>query len=71
MKKALVRPRPIRVAFFLEEHMHSHAMMQAIYADCYGRWGGRFSLIIPCENGNVRPSYLPWLVAYDPDVIYS
>ena len=46
-------------------------MLDAIFSDCYGRWGGRFNLIAPCENGEVRPAYLPWLEAYDPDIIYS
>ena len=46
-------------------------MFDAIFADCYSRWGGRFNLLIPCENGAVRSSYLPWLEAYDPDIIYS
>ena len=46
-------------------------MLEAIVADCYGRWGGRFSLIVPCETGEIRPAYLPWIEAYDPDIIYS
>jgi len=71
MTKAFVRPRPIRIAFLVEEHEHWREMLQGIFANCYGRWGGRFSLIIPCENGEIRPAYLPWLEAYDADLIYS
>lgn len=68
---ALIRPRPIRVAFLVEEHEHWNAMLDAIFAEAYGRWGGRFSLVVPCENGNIRPAYVPWLEVYDPDIIYS
>ena len=46
-------------------------MLDAIFADCFGRWGGRFNLLVPCENGVIRPSYVPWLGLYDPDIIYS
>jgi hypothetical protein len=71
MTKAFVRPRPIRIAFLVDEHEHWREMLQGILANSYGRWGGRFSLIVPCENGKIRPAYLPWLEAYDPDLIYS
>lgn len=71
MTKAFIRPRPIRVAFLVDEHEHWQSMLQAIFANCYGRWGGRFNLIVPCENGDVRPAYLPWLIAYDADIVYS
>ena len=68
---AYTRPRPIRVAFLVDENAHWATMLDAIFADCYSRWGGRFNLIVPCENGAPRQSYLPWLEAYDPDIIYS
>jgi len=45
-------------------------MLEAIFDNCFSRWGGRFNLIIPCEDGEVRPAYFPWLEAYDPDIIY-
>jgi hypothetical protein len=69
--KAYVRPRPIRVAYLVEEHEHWKTMLDAIFAEAYGRWGGRFSLIVPCENGEIRSAYVPWLDAYDPDIVYS
>jgi len=71
MKKAFARPRPIRVVFLVEENEYARQQIQAVYANCYGRWAGRFNLLIPCENGSVRPSFLPWLHFYDPDIIYS
>jgi hypothetical protein len=46
-------------------------MLDGIFADCYSRWGGRFSLIVPCEDGEVCDQYWPWLEVFDPDVVYS
>ena len=39
--------------------------------NCHTRWGGRYSLILPCENGVLPADWLPWIEAYDPDIIYS
>jgi hypothetical protein len=69
--KAHIRPRPIRIAFLIEETEHWQAMLDAIFANCFGRWGGRFNLLVPYENGSMRPSYVHWLERYDPDIIYS
>lgn len=65
------RPRPLRVAFLIEDDQHAHLALDGIFADCYSRWGGRFSLIVPCVNGRIAASYWPWLEAYDADIIYS
>ena len=46
-------------------------MLDSVFAECFGRWGGRFSLIVPCEGEEIRPAYLPWLEAFDADIIYS
>jgi hypothetical protein len=69
--KGWARPRPLRVAFLIEDGEHASLALDGIFADCYGRWGGRFSLIAPCLNGRIAPSYWPWLEAYDPDIVYS
>jgi hypothetical protein len=69
--QAFLRPRPVRVAYLVEEGDYAHEILDAIFADCHGRWGGRYSLVIPCEAGAPHPAYLPWLRAYDPDIIYS
>ena len=69
--KAYFRPRPVRVAYLVEETEHWQTILDAIAATSFAQWGGRFTLIIPCENGGIRPAYLPWLKAYDADVIYS
>lgn len=69
--KAFIRPRPIRVAYLVEENEHWQATLEAVFAECFSRWGGRFSLIIPCKDREVSPAYLPWLESYDPDIVYS
>jgi hypothetical protein len=69
--KAYVRPRPIRIAYLVEEDEHWQTLLDAIFAESFARWGGRFTLIVPCENGTIRPAYVPWLEAYDADIIYS
>jgi hypothetical protein len=65
------RSRPIRVAFLVEDSKHSAAILDAIFADCYNRWGGRFSLVVPTQAGKVSPAYWRWLDAFDADIIYS
>lgn len=70
-RKGWSRSRPLRVAFLVQEGEHANLALDGIIADCYNRWGGRFSLIVPCVNGQITPSYWPWLEAYDPDIIYS
>jgi hypothetical protein len=64
-------PRPIRVAFLLEDGDQSGLVLDGIFADCYSRWGGRFSLIAPCVGGHVLSDYWRWLEAFDPDLVYS
>lgn len=65
------KPRPLRFAFLVEETQYHEWVLDGIFADCYNRWGGRFSLIVPCVDGQIVPSFWPWLEAYDPDIIYS
>lgn len=45
--------------------------MDAIYAECFSRWGGRFSLIVPSDETGPDAGFEDWLEAYDPDIIYS
>lgn len=59
------------MAFLVQTGEHQDIILDAIFADCYSRWGGRFSLIIPCENNKILPEYWTWLEAYDPDFVYS
>jgi hypothetical protein len=69
--KAYVRPRPIRVAYLVEKADHWQAMLDAIAAESFARWGGRSTLLVPCDSGIMRSTYHPWLEAFDPDIIYS
>lgn len=71
MPRGFLRPRPIRVAYLVEDGQHADVMLDAVFADCYARWGGRYSLVVPCEHGTPRSAYMPWLEAYDPDIIYA
>jgi hypothetical protein len=65
------RARPIRIAFLVEESDYLAITLDAIFAFCFGLWGGRFSLIVPCEHGQPNPAYNAWLESFDPDIIYS
>lgn len=69
--KGWSRPRPLRVAFLLEDGEYANLALDGIFADSYSRWGGRFSLIVPCLDGRIAASYWLWLEAYDPDIVYS
>lgn len=69
--KTFLRPRPVRVAYLVEENEHWQALFSAICAEAFARWGGRFTFVAPCVNGTIRPAYVPWLAAYDADIIYS
>lgn len=70
-RKGWSRSRPLRIAFLVQDGEHASLALEGIFADCYNRWGGRFSLIVPCVNGKIAPAYWPWLEAYDPDIVYS
>lgn len=69
--ECLARTRPIRVAFLVEEGDHEALVLDGIFADSYYRWGGRFSLIVPCVENRISAAWWPWLEVYDPDVVYS
>lgn len=66
-----VRSRPLRITFLVEPSEHADLMLDGIFADCYSRWGGRFSLIVPCADGQIVAGYWQWLEAFDPDIVYS
>ncbi|HET7831638.1 MAG TPA: hypothetical protein VFK88_01610 [Gallionella sp.] len=64
-------PRPIRVAYLLEDGPDSHVWLDAIFADCFGRHGGRQSLIVPIANGMIPERYKAWLQFLDPDFVLA
>ena len=61
---------PIRVCF-LVPHDAPPAMLTVIFKECYERWGGRDSLIVPVRDGVISDAYWNWVRAVDPDVVYS
>lgn len=66
------RARPLRVAFIVSrDDVHIDTILAGIFADCYARWGGRFSLIVPYDEDRISAGYWRWLEAYDPDILYS
>ncbi|MEM7665848.1 MAG: hypothetical protein AAF250_08320 [Pseudomonadota bacterium] len=69
--KSISSTRPIRVAYLIDPDNTPAELLDAIFADCYGRWGGRWSLIIPCEAGKPKVGYQALLECWDPDLIYS
>lgn len=69
--QVLMRSRPVRIAFFVSVDEHAHPILDAIFRCAFSLWAGRFSLVVPCVNGAPLPSHLPWLKAFDPDLIYS
>lgn len=66
-----VRPRPVRIAFLVDLDEASHAILDELFQYCFSLWCGRFSLIVPCKDNKPLPYYLPWLKAFDADIIYS
>jgi len=68
---AYSRARPIRVAYLVEDGEHANLTLDAIFAFSFGHWGGRFSLVVPCEARRPKETYENWLEKFDPDVIYS
>lgn len=64
-------PRPIRIAYLLEDGDDSQNWLDAIFAECFGRHGGRQSLIVPVANGIIPERYRDWLQFLDPDVVIA
>lgn len=69
--QVLMRSRPVRIAFLVCLDEHTNSILDAVFRCAFSLWAGRFSLVVPCANGAPLPSYVPWLKAFDPDLIYS
>lgn len=61
--------RALRVAYVLEDGIDSHNWLDAIFADCFGRDGGRQSLIVPILDGQISDRFKFWLRLLDPDIV--
>lgn len=55
-----VGARPISVAFVVpeDEDPKHHLMLDAAFAECYRRWGGAFSLMVPWTAAGGVPAKL-------------
>ena len=69
--KIRATPRPLRVAYLLEDGLDAHAWLDAIFAECFGRHGGRQSLIVPVVGGVITERYKEWLRFLDPDFVLA
>jgi hypothetical protein len=47
------------------------ALLDAVFADCYERWGGRDTILLPFREGSIDDRYWAWGRAFDPDLVYS
>ncbi len=69
--KSVAVARPLRVAYLIALDTCPHAILDAIFAESYSRWGGRRTLIVPATQSGIDTGYADWLYYYDADVIYS
>lgn len=67
--KIRATPRALRVAYVLEDGIDAHSWLDAIFADCFSRDGGRQSLIVPLINGQISERFKAWLRLLDPDFV--
>ncbi len=67
--KIRATPRAVRVAYVLENGVDAHGWLDAIFAECFGRDGGRQSLIVPLIDGAVSERFKGWLRRLDPDFV--
>lgn len=63
-------PRPLRIAYVLEDGLDAHAWLDRIIAHSFSRHGGRQSLIVPYVDGTISQKYRDWLQVMDPDVVF-
>lgn len=68
--KIRATPRAIRVAYILENGDDSHRWLDAIFADCFSRDGGRQSPIIPVHEGQISTRFKSLLRLHDPDYVF-
>lgn len=62
-------PRALRIAYVLEDGVDAHGWLDAILADCFGRDGGRQSLVVPLVSGAISEPFQAWLRLLDPDFV--
>lgn len=63
--------RPLRIAYLVDLGDCPDALLDAIFAEAYGRWGGRRTLIVPATAQGIDARYADWLGYFDADILYS
>jgi hypothetical protein len=63
--------RPLRIAYLVDVGDCPDSLLDAIFAEAYGRWGGRRTLIVPATAQGIDPRYADWLGYFDADIFYS
>jgi len=63
--------RPLRVAYLVDREECPANVLDAVFRECYGRWGGRRTLIVPAKPDGIDHEYAEWVSYHDPDIIYS
>lgn len=63
--------RPMRIAYLVDLDVCPDELMNALFDEAYGRWGGRRTLIVPSKEEGIDDRYQRWLRLFDADVIYS
>lgn len=67
---AHVRPRPARIAYLIPEKP-SDTLLDVLIDECFSRWGGRRTPLIPTDGRTIVPAYWALLDLWDADIIYS
>src|SRR5260370_10611643 len=65
------RTRPIRVCYMLEDNVDASEILTQVFAECYARWRGVYTLIVPVVAGKIDDRYLAWLRSFDPNILYT
>lgn len=65
-----ISPRPVRLAYLVPPDLPVE-MLDAIITECFGRWGGRRTPIIPTDGVTIESAYWSLLDQWDADLIYS
>jgi len=63
-------PLPMQLCYIVPADAPA-ALLDAVFAECYTRWGGRDTLIISYRDGVIDEKYWVWAKALDPDVVYT
>lgn len=62
--------RPVRVAYLIPESFPDE-VFDKIFSECYSRWGGRRTPVIPTDGTTIDKIYWEFLDKWDADIIYS